>query len=115
MFSRLTDCKFGKLSQVRGIESQNDVFSRYAHCEKFGGEVMFCSVVKDPDFAVSNIDVHNAVMDTALMMPTHVDDLVAIAFDIKNQFYFDVAVGRFGLGMLGQEGLDELTVVLGIH
>lgn len=62
---------------------------------------MFCCVVKNPDFSIADIEVHDAVMNAALVVPAHMDNLIAISLFIEDGLHFNLTVGWLSLGIFG--------------
>jgi hypothetical protein len=62
---------------------------------------MLSRVVQDPNFVISDINMHETLMDPTLVMPSHMDNLVSVMLKIKNGFDFNVPVGGFSLSMSG--------------
>jgi hypothetical protein len=74
------------------VEAQHDVVLRYASFYQFESNAAFGAVVLNPDFAVFDVEVEYADVDSAFVGPTDVDDLVSIALGIENRLCFDLFV-----------------------
>ncbi len=62
---------------------------RYASFHQFVGDAAFGAVVLNPDFAVFDVEVQNAAVDSTLVGPTDVDNLVAVSLGIENRLFFE--------------------------
>ena len=54
----------------------------------------------DPDFVVLNIDIKNATVNTALIGPANMYDLITVLNKIKNGFGFYCFVTSFNLAVV---------------
>lgn len=53
---------------------------------QFFGKVNFGAVILKPDFFIFYIKMNNAAIDTMIVFPTNVNNLIVIPFSIKNKF-----------------------------
>jgi hypothetical protein len=66
----------------------------------------------NPDFAFFDIHVDETAILTTMLVPTRVHELVMVAFRIKNQLQFYLAIGRLVAAVPPNHLLHILTILV---
>jgi len=64
--------------------------------------IEFGVVGLNPNFIAFDVEVDGAAVDAVFVVPAYGDDLVVVVFGVEDSLGFDVAVGGFVGGILGE-------------
>jgi hypothetical protein len=75
------------------LESKNNIGFGHTSVAKFFGNIDFSAIILYPNFLVDNVKVENTAIDTPLIFPTDIDNLVMISLSVKVTLGVDVLGG----------------------
>src|SRR5215471_12993090 len=107
------DSKIRMGTDLRRFKGQHDAVMGDPCLHQLFRDTIFCAVVLDPDLLLANIDMQHAAVNTIRAMPASVHEFVVIVDRVKDHLYLYVTMCWFILGVLLDEGLNDLTI--GIH
>ena len=104
--------EFGELAFEGGVEAEDDVVFGDALFDEFEGDAAFSPIVLNPDFAVFDVEVKDAAVDTTFVGPADMDNLVMVALGVEDCLGLQVWVVEVNAAVVFQEYLDKLAVVV---
>ena len=81
------------------MEAHNNVSFGNTHFDQLGGNIIFGTVVLEPDFTVFDVQVQNTAVNAPIVLPVDLHKLVVVSYGIGNHLGFNSFVSRAKLSV----------------
>jgi len=91
------------------LETKHNIRFRNAAIEECLSEIDLGAIVLQPDLAVFNVEMDYTAVSTAMMRPTHIDNLVVIALKIEDALGFNLLIGA-AIAIFSEQILNDVPI-----